>query len=97
MEEKDFQRIEQMTGKAVKEEVGNAVKSEIITFRHEIDAKLGQLRKGVNEDFRHHVGILTENFHHKLQLVAEGHQKSTAWPRMLPLTGQTQKGIKKDT
>lgn len=39
-----------------------------------VDAKLGQHRKEVNEDFRHHVGILTEDFQHKLQLVAEGHQ-----------------------
>jgi len=39
-----------------------------------VDAKLGQHRKKVNEDFQHHVGILTEDFQHKLQLVAEGHQ-----------------------
>ncbi len=39
-----------------------------------VDAKLGQQRKEVNEDFRHHVGILTEDFQHKIQLVAEGHQ-----------------------
>ncbi len=39
-----------------------------------VDAKLGQHRKEVNEDFRHHVGILTEDFQHKLQFVTEGHQ-----------------------
>jgi hypothetical protein len=39
-----------------------------------VDAKLVQHRKEVNEDFQHHVGILTEDFQHKLQLVAEGHQ-----------------------
>ncbi len=70
MEEKDFQRFEQIISKAVKAEVGQAVKGEI----EKIDAKLNQLRKDVNEDFQHHVGILSEDFQHKLQLVAEGHQ-----------------------
>jgi hypothetical protein len=32
------------------------------------------IRQEVNEDFKHHVGILTEDFQHKLQIVAEGHQ-----------------------
>jgi ERCC4-type nuclease len=32
-----------------------------------VDAKLGQQRKEINEDFRHHVGILTEDFQHKLR------------------------------
>ncbi len=55
MEEKDFQRIEQMIGKAVKAEAGN--------FRDEI-----------KNDFCLQTGILSEDFQHKLQLVAEGHQ-----------------------
>jgi frataxin-like iron-binding protein CyaY len=55
MEEKDFQRIEQMIGTVVKAEVGS--------FKEEI-----------KNDFRLQVGILSEDFHHKLQLVAEDHQ-----------------------
>jgi hypothetical protein len=74
MEEKDFQRIEQLVGKTIKLEVGQAVNSEIAALRQGIDTTLGQLRKDMNEDFRHHVGILSEDFQHKLQLVAEGHQ-----------------------
>jgi hypothetical protein len=30
--------------------------------------------KKIDEMFRHHVGILTENFQHKLDIVVEGHQ-----------------------
>jgi len=58
MEENDFKRIEQL----------------VSNVETRIEAKLGQLRKNVNEDFRHQVGIFTEDFQHKLQLVAEGHQ-----------------------
>ncbi len=32
-----------------------------------------EFRKEINEDFKHHVGIMTEDLHSKLQLVAEGH------------------------
>jgi outer membrane murein-binding lipoprotein Lpp len=39
-----------------------------------VDARLVQHRKEVNDDFHHQVGIFTEDFQHKLQLVAEGHQ-----------------------
>jgi len=56
VEENDFKRIEQL--------VSNVVDARLGRFEGEvtakIDAKLGQLRKDVNEDFRHHVGILTE-------------------------------------
>ncbi len=91
MEEKDFQRIEQVISKAVKAEVGKAVKAELESVKEDIktvqaqvdsvsegvktelrsfksdnDAKLDQFRKEIrkelNEDFRHHVGILSEDF-----------------------------------
>ena len=39
-----------------------------------VGSQLLKQRETTNEDFKHHVGILTENFHHKLQIVAEGHQ-----------------------
>ncbi len=39
-----------------------------------MDRRIGTLRQELNEDFKHHVGILTEDFNHKLQIVAEGHQ-----------------------
>jgi predicted phage tail protein len=69
MEEKDFQRIEQMIGKAVKSEVGS-VKTEMKTMQ----AQLGSFKEEIKEDFHLQVGILSEDFQHKLQLVAEGHQ-----------------------
>ena|SRR3990172_3628205 len=39
-----------------------------------VGSKLERQRETINEDFKHHVGILTEDFQHKLQIVAEGHQ-----------------------
>ena len=114
MEEKDFQRIEQMIGKAVRAEVGSAVKAEIQTFREELTAELGSFKdeikadmgsfkdeikadigsfkdeikndvgiiktdistfkEEIKRDFRIQTGILSEDFQHKLQLVAEGNQ-----------------------
>ncbi|MCK9418601.1 MAG: hypothetical protein M0R70_04380 [Nitrospirae bacterium] len=41
---------------------------------HIVDSKLERQRETTNEDFKHHIGILTEDFQHKLQIVAEGHQ-----------------------
>jgi len=43
-------------------------------FEGNFDAKLGQLRKDLNEDFRQHIGNLIEDFNHEFQHVAEGHQ-----------------------
>ena len=70
-------------GKAVKAEVGTfkeeiktvqvqlgGVKEEIKT----VQAQLGSFKEEIKEDFRLQVGILSEDFQHKLQLVAEGHQ-----------------------
>jgi predicted nuclease with TOPRIM domain len=119
MEEKDFQRIEQLIGKAVKAEVGKAVnaglgsvkedlqamrsdvgslkedfqamrsdvgslkeemqvvRSDVGNVKEEVKAvreELGSFKDEIKEDFRLHVGILSEDFQHKLQLVAEGHQ-----------------------
>ena len=39
-----------------------------------VGSQLERQRETTNEDFKHHVGILTEDFQHKLQIVAEGHQ-----------------------
>lgn len=39
-----------------------------------VGSQLLKQREANNEDFKHHVGILTEDFQHKLQIVAEGHQ-----------------------
>jgi peptidoglycan hydrolase CwlO-like protein len=105
MEEKDFQRIEQLIGKAVKAEVGKAVKAEIESVtedmrsvrsdvsglkegmavvrsdvgsvKEEVKAvreEIGSFKDEIKKDFRLQVGILSEDFQHKLQLVAEGHQ-----------------------
>ncbi len=119
MEEKDFQRIEQLIGKVVKAEVGKAVKAEIESVTEDmrsvrsdvsslkegmavvrsdvisgkediktlqeqlggvkeeiktVQAQLGSFKEEIKEDFRLQVGILSEDFQHKLQLVAEGHQ-----------------------
>ena len=74
MEEKDFERIGKMITKAVDSKLGEVEERLTTTF----DKKLGQFRKEfrqeINEDFKHHVGILSEDFSGKLQLVAEGHQ-----------------------
>ena len=69
MEEKDFQRIEQLVGKTVQAQLGG-VKEEIKTLQ----AQLGSFKEEIKEDFRLQAGILSEDFQHKLQLVAEGHQ-----------------------
>ena len=105
MEEKDFQRIEQLIGKAVKTEVGKAVNAELGSVKDDLRAmrsdvgslkeemqivrsdvgnvkeevktvqsQLGSFKKEIKEDFRLQIGILSEDFQHKLQLVAEGHQ-----------------------
>jgi predicted phage tail protein len=77
VEEKDFQRIEQMIGKAVSAEVGKVVKAELGSIKEEIHAVRADVRSFKDEiknDFRLQAGILSEDFHHKLQLVAEGHQ-----------------------
>jgi hypothetical protein len=95
MEEKDFQRIEQVIGKAVKAEVGKAVKAEVgkavkaevgkavkaevgkavkAEVGKAIKTELGSFKEEIKEDFRLQVGILSEDFQHKLQTVAEGHQ-----------------------
>lgn len=122
MEEKDFQRIEQMIGKAVRTEVGplkdeiktvraevgtvkdeikavraevgtvkdeiKAVRAEVGSFKEEIRAEVGSVKdeikavradvgnfkEEIKDDFHLQVGILSEDFQHKLQFVAEGHQ-----------------------
>ncbi len=91
MEEKDFQRIEQLIGKVVKTEVGKAVKTEIESItedmrsvrsdvgsvKEEVKAvreEIGSFKEEIKKDFRLQVGILSEDFQHRLQLVAEGHQ-----------------------
>lgn len=105
MEEKDFQRIEQLIGKAVKAEVGKAVKAELGSVNENLQAvrsdvgslkeemlsvrsdvgnikeeiktvrkELGSFKDEIKNDFRLQAGILSEDFQHKLQLVAEGHQ-----------------------
>ncbi len=105
MEEKDFQRIEQLIGKVVKTEVGKAVNAELGSVKEDFQAvrsdvgslkeemqtvrsdvgnlkeevktvreELGSFKEEIKEDFHLQVGILSEDFQHKLQLVAEGHQ-----------------------
>ncbi len=112
MEEKDFQRIEQLIGKAVKAEVGKAVNAELGSVKEDLQAmrsdvgslkeemqtvrsdvgslkeemqtvrsdvgnlkeEVKTVREEIKEDFRLQVGVLSEDFQHKLQLVAEGHQ-----------------------
>jgi uncharacterized protein (DUF3084 family) len=124
MEEKDFQRIEQLIGKTVKAEVGKAVKAEVGSFREEmkaefgsfkaeikaengtfreemkselesvkeeikavraevssvneevkiVKAEVGSFKEEIKDDFRIQLGIQSEDFQHKLQIVAEGHQ-----------------------
>jgi predicted phage tail protein len=77
MEEKDFQRIEQMIGKAVSSEVEKVVKAELGSVKEEIRAvrsEAGSFKEEIKNDFHLQVGILAEDFQHKLQLVAEGHQ-----------------------
>jgi outer membrane murein-binding lipoprotein Lpp len=53
----------------VKAELGS-VKEEIKAVRSEA----GSFKEEIKNDFRHQVGILAEDFQHKLQLVAEGQQ-----------------------
>jgi hypothetical protein len=65
-----------------KKEIRAETREDLGQFKKEIRAEtredLGQFKKefreDINEDFRQHVGILTEDFQHKLQIVAEGHQ-----------------------
>ena len=145
MEEKDFQRIEQMVGKvvkaevgkavkaevgkavkaevgkavkaevgkAVKAEVGKAVKAEVRSVKEDIktvqvqlggvkedietvQAQLGSFKDEIKEDFRLQVGILSEDFQHKLQLVAEGHQMlSEKMDRMRGETDNSMQSIDK--
>jgi septal ring factor EnvC (AmiA/AmiB activator) len=83
MEEKDFQRIEQLIGKVVKAEVENvtkemtSVRSDVVSGKEDIktlQAQLGSFKEEIKDEFRLQAGILSEDFQHKLQLVAEGHQ-----------------------
>jgi hypothetical protein len=74
MEENDFKRIEQLVSNVVDAKLGQQRKEVNEDFQRHVDAKFGQHRKEVNEDFKRHVGILSEDFQHKLQLVAEGQQ-----------------------
>ena len=39
-----------------------------------IEKVLGTFKEEIKNDFRLQAGILSEDFQHKLQLVAEGHQ-----------------------
>ena len=39
-----------------------------------IEKVIGSFKDEIKEDFRLQAGILSEDFQHKLQLVAEGHQ-----------------------
>jgi len=66
MEENDFKRLEKMM-----EQRDGKLREEI---SGDTQRKVEVLRQEINEDFKHHVGILSENFQHKLQLVSEGHQ-----------------------
>ena len=66
MEENDFKRLENMM-----EQRDRKLREEI---SGDTQRKVEVLRQEINEDFKHHVGILTEDFQHKLQIVAEGHQ-----------------------
>jgi hypothetical protein len=43
-------------------------------FEKNFDAKLGRLRKDLNEDFRQHISNLIDDLQHKFQHVVEGHQ-----------------------
>ena len=54
---------------AVRSDVGN-LKEEMTAVRSDI----GSFKEEIKDDFRLQVGILSEDFHGKLQLVAEGHQ-----------------------
>ncbi len=80
MEEQDFERLEKIMeqrDRKLREEIGGDMDRKVGVLREEIggmDRRIGTLRQELNEDFKHHVGILTEDFNHKLQIVAEGHQ-----------------------
>ena len=75
MEEKDFKRIEKMIeqrDRKLREHIGSDMDRKVISLREEIgnmDRKIGTLRQEINEDFKHHLGIFTEDLHSKLQLV----------------------------
>ncbi len=85
MEEKELQQIGHIIKSAIDAKLGEAEERLTSNFdkkfehvREEISGDNRQYRKEfrreINEDFKHHVGILTEDFQHKLQIVAEGHQ-----------------------
>ena len=54
--------------------VGNLITGKIEEISSHFEEKLVLFKEEIKEEFRHQLGIQTENFHHKLDLVVEGHQ-----------------------
>lgn len=73
MEERDFQRIEEMMTRMMGQ-FRVEFSQELSQFRGEFGQELSQLRGEVGADFRHQLGVQREDFQHKLDLVVEGQQ-----------------------
>jgi hypothetical protein len=66
MDKDDLRQIEKVVGALIThkiDEVSNKFDEKLIVFKEEI-----------KEEFRHQLGIQSENFQHKLDIVVEGHQ-----------------------
>jgi len=73
MEERDFQRIEDMMTRMMGQFRGE-IGQELSQFRGEIHQDLNKFRGEIGADFRHQLGVQGEDFQHKLDLVVEGQQ-----------------------
>ena len=69
MNGEDFKRLEQLIV-TLKEEV----KADNISFKEEIKADNISFKEEIKAEFRHQLGIQSEHFQHKLDIVVEGHE-----------------------
>ena len=58
----------------IEKAVGNLITNKIDEVSNKFDEKLIVFKEEIKEEFRHQIGIQSENFQHKLDIVVEGHQ-----------------------
>jgi len=57
----------------IEKAVGNLITNKIDEVSNKFDEKLIVFKEEIKEEFRHQIGIQSENFQHKLDIVVEGH------------------------
>jgi len=58
----------------IEKAVGNLITNKIDEVSNKFDEKLIVFKEEIKEEFRHQIGIQSENFQHKLDIVVQGHQ-----------------------